>query len=164
MPKKNISTLPPRAIALTVLSKLLYALANESGASEEVKVYHKKMLVDTIAEYDLYGRSDEGNSFSITDIPWLQILDQIANHFVLLQEISASHDFTQQQVRYMAAMTCGLTGKEYGFITGFKSHYNISWVIRHKLGLPERTSNLRLLLQGGARGHKYESIESIAPK
>lgn len=164
MPKKNISTLAPRAIALTVLSKLLYALADESGASEEVKVYHKKMLVDTIAEYDLYGRSDEGNSFSITDIPWLQILDQIANHPVLLKGINASHDFTPQEVRYLAAMACGLTGKEYGLITGFKSHYNLSWSIRQKLGLPERTSNLRLLLNGGNFRLRHESSKSIALK
>lgn len=164
MPKKNISTLPPRAIALTVLSKLLYALADESGASEEVKVYHKKMLVDIIAEYDLYGRSDEDNSFSITDIPWLQILDQIANHPILLKGISASHDFTQQEVRYLAAMACGLTGKEYGLITGFKSHYNLSWSIRQKLGLPEKTSNLRLLLHGGNFRLRHESLGSVAPK
>ena len=164
MPKKNISTLPPRAIALTVLSKLLYALADESGASQEVTIYHKNMLVDTIAEYDLYGRSDEGYSFLITDIPWLQILDQIANHFVQLQKIRASHDFTQQEVRYLAAMACGLTGKEYGLITGFKSHYNLSWSIRQKLGLPERTSNLRLFLQGALTKAPDESLASNVPK
>lgn len=164
MPKKNISTLPPRAVALTVLSKLLYALADESGASEGVKVYHKKMLVATIAEYDLYGRRDEGIPFSFTDIPWLQILDQIANHFVLLREISASHDFTRQEVRYLAAMTCGLTGKEYGLITGFKSHYNLSWSIRHKLGLPQRSSNLRLFLQDTLTSTPDESLANNVPK
>lgn len=164
MPRINISSLPSRAIALTVLSKLLYALADKSGASDEVTTYHKRILADTIADDDLHERNQISDSFSISDIPWLELLDQIACHIVWLQEISTTNKFTPQEIRYMTAMMCGLTGKEYGLITGFKSHYNISWSIRHKLGLPEKTSNLRLVLQSQSVNTIYESTEAFAPK
>lgn len=164
MPRINISSLPPRAIALTVLSKLLYALADKSGASDEVTTYHKRILADTIADDDLHERTQICDSFSIRDIPWLELLDQIASHIVRLQNISATNNFTRQEIRYMTAMACGLTGKEYGLITGFKSHYNLSWSIRHKLGLPEKTSNLRLILQSQQVNTIYESTEALAPK
>ena len=164
MPKKNISTLPPRAIALTVLSKLLYALADESGASDEITTYHKRILADTIVDDDLHERNQICDSFSISDIPWLELLDQIASHILRLQEISATNKFTLQEMRYMTAMKCGLTGKEYGLITGIKSHYNISWSIRNKLGLPKKTTNLRLVLQSLSINSINESMVALAPK
>lgn len=164
MPRINISSLPPRAIALTVLSKLLYALADKSGASDEVTIYHKKILANTIVDKDLHERNQVCDSFSISDIPWLELLDQIASHIVRLREISTTNKFTSQEIRYITAMTCGLTGKEYGLITGFKSHYNLSWSIRHKLGLPEKTSNLRLVLQSLSVNSINESLAALAPK
>lgn len=164
MPRINISSLPPQTIALTVLSKLLYALADKSGASDEVTTYHKRILANTIIDEDLQERNQICDSFSINDIPWLKLLDKIASHIVRLQEISTTNKFTPQEIRYMTAMMCGLTGKEYGLITGFKSHYNISWSIRHKLGLPEKTSNLRLVLQSQFVNTIYESTEAFAPK
>lgn len=164
MPRINISSLPPRAIALTVLSKLLYALADKSGASDEVTTYHKRILADTIADDDLHERNQISDSFSISDIPWLELLDLIANHIVRLRGICATNNFTRQEIRYMTAMACGLTGKEFGLITGFKSHYNLSWSVRHKLGLPEKTSNLRLILQSLSVNTIYESTEALAPK
>lgn len=164
MPRTNISSLPQRAIALTVLSKLLYALADKSGASDMVTTYHRRILADTIADDDLHERNQICDSFSISDIPWLELLDQIANHSVRLRGICATNNFTRQEIRYMTAMACGLTGKEYGLITGFKSHYNLSWSIRHKLGLPEKTSNLRLILQSQQVNTIYESTEALAPK
>lgn len=164
MPRTNISSLPPRTIALTVLSKLLYALVNKSVASDEVTTYHKRILADTIADDDLHERNQICDSFSIRDIPWLELLDQIASHIVRLREICATNKFTPQEIRYMTAMACGLTGKEYGLITGFKSHYNLSWSVRHKLGLPEKTSNLRLILQSLSVNTIYESTEALAPK
>ncbi|MCM1140523.1 MAG: hypothetical protein NC453_18290 [Muribaculum sp.] len=164
MPKKNISTLSPVAIGLTVLSKLLYAVMEESEASNIIKEYHRQILKETTEGYDFYASCSSENSFSLDDIPWVQLLDKIIGHKAGLKEICATHSFTQQELRYMAAMACGLTGKEFGLITGFKSHYNLSWAIRHKLGLPERTSNLRLLLQVGYLRLRHESSESVAPK
>lgn len=164
MPRINISSLPPRAIALTVLSKLLYALADKSGASDVVMSYHKRIMADTIADDDLHERNQICDSFSFSDIPWLELLDLIANHIVRLQGICATNNFTCQEIRYMTAMACGLTGKEYGLITGIKSHYNLSWSIRHKLGLPEKASNLRIILQSLPVNTIYESTEELAPK
>lgn len=164
MPKKKISTLSPIAIGLTVLSKLLYALTEDSATSDIIKEYHRRILKETTVNYDSSASCPLDNSFSLNDIPWMQLLDQIVGHVAGLKEICATNNFTQQELRYVAAMACGLTGKEYGLITGFKSHYNLSWTIRRKLGLPERTSNLRLFLQGGNFRLRYESSESVAPK
>lgn len=164
MPRINVSSLPPRAIALTVLSKLLYALADKPGASDEITTYHKRILADTIADDDLHKRNQICESFSISYIPWLELLDKIASHIVRLREISTTNNFTPQEIRYMTAMASGLTGKEFGLITGIKSHYNLSWSIRHKLGLPEKKSNLRLVLQSLSVNTIYESTEALAPK
>lgn len=169
MPRINISSLPPRTIALTVLSKLLYALADKSGVSEKVTTYHKRILADTIADDDLHERNQICDSFSISDIPWVELMDliaihMIAIHIVRLRGICATNNFTRQEIRYMTAMACGLTGKEYGLITGIKSHYNLSWSIRHKLGLPEKASNLRIILQSLPVNTIYESTEELAPK
>lgn len=159
-----ISTLSPIAIGLTVLSKLLYALTEDSVASDIIKEYHRRILKETTVNYNSSASCPSGNSFTLNDIPWMQLLDQIVGHVAGLKEICATNNFTQQELRYMAAMACGLTGKEYGLITGFKSHYNLSWAIRHKLGLPEKTSNLRLILQSQQVNTIYESTEALAPK
>lgn len=66
--------------------------------------------------------------------------------------------------RYMSALICGLSGKEYELITGFRSHYNLSWSIRHKLGIPSKSTNLRNYLQKLSDCGLHESIANIAQK
>lgn len=156
MPRKDISLLSPRELALIVLSKLLYHIAHRFPGTKGIVSYHRNLLQDYLT-HDI-GQDNITNtpSFSIFDIPWENILDDIASNSPFLNEQAHKHNFSTQEIRYMCAMLCGLSGKEYGLITGFKSHYNLSWSIRNKYGLPHQSTNLRIFLQKLSEGSSHE--------
>lgn len=163
MPRKNISLLSERELALLVLSKLLYYVAHASSCSEEIISHHRNLLNSYLnKEVDT---SDISNisPFSIHEIPWEGILDVIAAQNTFLNRQKQEHQLSVQEIRYMCGMLCGLSGKEYGLITGRKSHYNLSWAIRHKLGLSPKTTNLRISLQKLSDGNSDESSMPIVP-
>ena len=165
MPRKDISLLSERELALTVLSKLLYHLATRFPDMEEIISHHRNLLLDyqnKETAIDASGISDIPHPH-IHEIPWGRMLDAIASQTPFLKKITQEYQFSIHEIRYMCAMLCGLSGKEYGLITGLKSHYNLSWVIRHKLGLPSKTTNLRIALQKLSDGNSYESSISIVP-
>ena len=64
-----------------------------------------------------------------------------------MRKIVESGKFTDNELQYMCALMCGLSGKEYELITGLRSQYNLSWSIRQKLGIPPKSTNLRNYLQ-----------------
>lgn len=99
--------------------------------------------------------------FSLYDIPWESFLDDVTSNSPFLNKQAHIHHFSTQEIRYMRAMLCGSSGKEYGLITGFKSHYNLSWSIRNKFGLPHKSTNLRIFLQKLSETTLYESSEVI---
>lgn len=144
MPRKSISSFSKRAIALTVLSRLLYAISDRSFGFDEIRNIHQQILKQSLTENELASASDD---FAIADIPWNRLLDSVAGNNACLRDLIRSGDFSVHEIRYMCAMMCGLTGKEYGLITGFRSHYNLSWSIRQKLALPSGATNLRNYLQ-----------------
>lgn len=147
MPRKDISLSSERELSLMVLSKLLYNIATRFPDMEEIITYHRNILIDyqnkEIAPLDISNIPP----FFIHEIPWGRMLDTIASQNAFLNKLTRQYQFSTHEIRYMCAMLCGLSGKEYGLITGFKSHYNLSWSIRHKLGLPTKTTNLRIALQ-----------------
>lgn len=163
MPRKNISSLSPRELALIVLSKLLYHIANQFPGSEEIVSYHRNLLQDYLTHDIVLANIMNTSAFSIYDIPWESILDDIASNSPFLNAQTHNHHFSIQEIRYMCAMLCGLSGKEYGLITGFKSHYNLSWSIRNKLGLPHKSTNLRIFLQKLSDNFSYESTPPSIP-
>lgn len=146
MPRKDISLLSERELALIVLSKLLYHIATKYPGMDSIVTHHRILLYDFLNQ-EVRKPNMATPEFSIYDIPWNNILDEIASKNTFIIEQTRTHLFTTHEIRYMCAMLCGLSGKEYGLITGFKSHYNLSWSIRHKLGLPSKTTNLRISLQ-----------------
>lgn len=147
MPRKNISLLSERELALIVLSKLLYHMATRFPGMEEIITYHRNILLDyQNKEIDSLNIPNTP-PFFIHEIPWERMLDTIASQNTFLNKLTHEYRFSIHEIRYMCAMLCGLSGKEYGLVTGFKSHYNLSWSIRHKLGLPSKTTNLRIALQ-----------------
>ncbi len=147
MPRKDISLSSDRELALTVLSKLLYNIATRFPDMEEIITYHRNILIDyqnkEIAKLDI----SVIPPFFIHEIPWERMLDTMALQNIFLKKLTRQYQFSIHEIRYMCAMLCGLSSTEYGLITGFKSHYNLSWSIRHKLGLPTKTTNLRIALQ-----------------
>lgn len=147
MPRKDISSLSQRELALNVLSKLLYHIANSIPDMEEIVSHHRNLLKDYLNN-DI-GKTNEfpNKYFAISEIPWENMLDTIASKNSFINNLIQKYDFSIHEVRYMSAMLCGLSGKEYGLITGFKSHYNLSWSIRQKIELPSKVSNLRIYLQ-----------------
>ncbi|MBJ2167326.1 MAG: hypothetical protein JFR24_05610 [Muribaculaceae bacterium] len=163
MPRKDISLSSPRELALIVLSKLLYHIADRFPISEGIVSYHRNLLHDYLT-HDI-GQDNIMNTpaFSIYDIPWVSILDNIASNSPFLNEQANNYNFTTQEIRYMCAMLCGLSGKEYGLITGFKSHYNLSWSIRNKFGLPHKSTNLRIFLQKLSEDSLHESTPLKIP-
>lgn len=165
MPRKNISLLSERELAIIVLSKLLYHIAHQSSSRMEEIISHHRNLLHSYLNTEV-DTSDISNipPFSIREIPWESILDVIAAQSAFLNRQKQEHQLSTQEIRYMCAMLCGLSGKEYGLITGFKSHYNLSWSIRHKLGLPSKTTNLRISLQKLSASNPDESSMSIVPK
>ena len=65
-------------LALKVLSKLLYAIADNKGNNEELKILHQKILNESLNLNEL--ASDSGNdTFRIEEIPWDRLLDAITN-------------------------------------------------------------------------------------
>lgn len=164
MPRKDISLSSERELALTVLSKLLYHLATRFTDMEEIITHHRNILLDyQNKEFD---PSNIPNipPFFIHEVPWGRMLDTIASQNTFLNKLTRQYQFSIHEIRYMCAMLCNLSGKEYGLITGFKSHYNLSWSIRHKLGIPTKTTNLRIALQKLSENEIYESLSIIAPK
>lgn len=162
MPRKSITSLSQRGIALTVLSKLLYAIADTSSYCDEIKSFHHKLLDESLKS-ERPCSSDE-QPFSLKDIPWDRLLDSISASNPVVRSYAENGNFTEHELRYMSAMICGLSCKEYGIITGFTSHYNLSWSIRQKVGMSPKTTNLRNFLQDLVANVKYESQLSVAPK
>lgn len=163
MPRKDISLLSPRELAFTVLSKLLYHIATKSLGMEEIVSHHRNILQFYLNQ-DI-GQTNTSNitEFSIYDIPWGNILDGIASKNTFLNKQIHTRQFTTHEIRYMCAMLCGLSGKEYGLITGFKSHYNLSWSIRNKFGMSPKSTNLRIFLQKLSDNFSYESTPPSIP-
>lgn len=163
MLRKDISLLSPRELALNVLSKLLYHIATKFLDLEEIVSYHRNILRYYLNQ-DI-GKTNTSNitDFSIYDIPWGDILDAIASKNTFLSKQIHTHQFSTHEIRYMCALLCGLSGKEYGLITGFKSHYNLSWSIRNKLGMSPKSTNLRIFLQNLSVSSPYESTLPSIP-
>lgn len=155
MPRRSIALLSQRGIALTVLSKLLYAIADTSSYCDEIKAFHHKILCESLQSEKPC--SSETLPFSLKEIPWNKFLDSITASNTVIRSYAETGNFTMHELRYMSAMKCGLSGKEYGIITGFTSHYNLSWSIRQKIGMSPKTTNLRNFLQDLAANGKYES-------
>lgn len=163
MPYQNVLSLSKRGLALKVLSKLLYAIADNNDANEELKFLHQKVLNETLSLNELASDS-ENDRFRIEEIPWERLLDAITNTTPTLKAFISLNKFSTHEIRYMCALICGLSGKEYELITGFKSQYNLSWSIRHKLGIPSKTTNLRNYLQKLSGRGLHESTKAIARK
>lgn len=163
MPRKSISSLSPRGVALVVLSKFLYAISGNSSYANEIKVIHQKLLNKCQNESGISTNEDYRDTFSVKEIPWDNLLDLISQNHPFIKAYVQSGNFTTQEIRYMCAMMCGLSGKEYEKITGKRSHYNISWSIRHKLGIPFKETNLRLFIRILAESAADESLSVDAP-
>ena len=162
MPRRSITSLSQRSIALTVLSKLLYAIADTSSYCDEIKSFHHKLLDESLQSEKPCSSATQ--QFSLKEIQWDRLLDSITASNPVIRSYAETGNFTGHELRYMSAMICGLSGKEYGIITGFTSHYNLSWSIRQKVGMSPKTTNLRNFLQELAANGKYESQPAIAPK
>ncbi|MDE6416154.1 MAG: hypothetical protein K2K68_03910 [Duncaniella sp.] len=141
MPPKNISSYSERAVALIVLSKLLYGMASMSGDSAELRTVHHKLLIESVSTLK------PDSALELSSIPWDRLFDSIVESIPYTITQRKSGWFTVNELRYMAAMLCGLSGKEFGLITGYRSHYNLSWNIRQKLNLTSSDTNLRQLLR-----------------
>lgn len=163
MPSQNVLSLSKRELALIVLSKLLYAIADNKGNYEELKILHQKILNESISLNESSSYS-ENDTFRIEEIPWERLLNAITNTNPTLKVLINLNKFSTHEINYMCALICGLSGKEYELITGFKSQYNLSWSIRHKLGIPSKTTNLRNYLQKLSDCGLHESLKGIAQK
>lgn len=163
MSRKSVLSLSRRGLALKVLSKLLYAVADHPAANEDLKVLHMKILDEYMSAYEL-AIDSEIKQFTMGEIPWERLFDTIANTDSRLKPFIGSDRFTMHELRYICAMICGLSGKEYQLVTGFKSQYNLSWSIRQKLGMLPKTTNLRNYLQNLTDFSPNESRRDDAQK
>lgn len=163
MPRHSVTLLSKRGLALKILSKLLYAVADSSVDNCELKNLHQRILNESLNLHEIASDSAD-DSFRIEEIPWLNILDTIANSNPLLNNLTQTHRFTVNEKRYLCALICGLSGIEYKLITGFKSQYNISWSLRRKLRMPAQTTNLRNFLQSLSKNCACESMKRNAQK
>ena len=162
MPRKSVLQISKKGLALKVLSKLLYAIIGMDTDNEELIDLHKRLLNEFISIRE----TDAGDvHFDMAEIPWERLLNKAAAAIPTLKIlISPEQRFSAHELQYICAMLCGLTGKEYEIITGFKSQYNLSWSIRHKLGIPSKTTNLRNYLQELQYYGSYESPSESAQK
>ncbi len=145
---KSISNLSNRGVALTILSKLLLGVGDKKAVAEELKtLYDGLFKLTDLDTRSCLASADSADTFSLDEIPWEKILDAMVADSHTMRGYVESGQFPQKELRYMCALMCGLSGKEYGLITGFKSQYNLSWSIRQKLGIPAKSTNLRNFLQ-----------------
>lgn len=151
MARKKADLFSPLGITIIVLTKLLYAITDTFVDLQDLKIQHQFILKDLI---EIVERGDK-NCFDkrriFDSIPWEKIMEQISKKFLLLNEFKTSGNFTQKEINYMCAMMCGVTGKEYELVTGIKSHYNISWSIRRKIGMSKNSTNLGFYLKNLAK-------------
>lgn len=147
MPRRKAELFSPLGITINVLTKLLYAVTDSLVDSQELKVQHRTILNDLIDMVEIGNNNCIYKNNIFHFIPWEKILEEISNKFSLLNEFKTSGNFTQKEINYMCAMMCGVTGKEYELVTGLKSHYNLSWSIRRKLGMHKNSTNIGLYLK-----------------
>ena len=112
MPRQNVLSLSKRGLTLKVLSKLLYAIADNTPANEEIKALHQKVLNESLTINELASDS-KNDTFLIEEIPWENLLDAIANTNPTLTVFINLNRFSAHEIRYMCALICGLSGKEY---------------------------------------------------
>lgn len=147
MARRKAELLSTLGITINVLTKLLYAITDTFVDSQELKIQHQVILNELI---EIVERGDK-NCFDknriYNFIPWDKILEQISNRFSVLNEFKTSGIFLQKEINYMCAQMCGITGKEFEIVTGLKSHYNMSWSIRRKIGMAKNSTNLGLFLK-----------------
>lgn len=134
-----------RELSLTILSKMLYAVAERSIEIDKLKNCHRKLMGELTEVRSVDDSKSEETC--IYELPWMEILDSIMDAFPTLKYYKGKGIFSCHEIRYMCALMCGLSGKEYGLISGFRSHYNLSLAIRHKLGMTPKSTNLRNHLQ-----------------
>ena len=147
MARKRANLFSPLSITITVLTKLLYAITDTFVDSQELKTHHQVILKKLIEIVETEDKNCFVKNKICNSIPWERILEQISKRFSLLNEFKTSDNFTQKEINYMCAMMCGVTGKEYEIVTGLKSHYNLSWSIRRKIGMSKNSTNLGLYLK-----------------
>ena len=164
MARRKISSFSKRGIALTVLSKLLYAVAGRTMNIEEIKTLHHNLLAEVLIAHESARDTDNNDPVPIENIPWSMLLDTIAYGNASMIKYKESGKFTVHELRYMCAMMCGVTGEEYKLISGFKSQYNLSWSIRYKLGMQPKTTNLGKFLQNLPDEVDYERWKGDVPK
>ncbi len=111
--------MPRRNIALTILSKQLYAIVDHSSYYGEIISFHHKLLDKSLKSEKQ--RNSETKQFSLKEIPWDRLLDSITASNPVIRSYAETGNFTGHELRYMSAMICGLSGKEHGIITGFTS-------------------------------------------
>ena len=148
MSRKSITTLSKRGIALTIISKLLYGVGDKSTHTEELTTLYQSLLqLSGLNDEACDASVDSSDPFSLSEIPWENILNSITADSRAMRKFVESGEFTDKELQYMCALMCGLSGKEYELITGLRSQYNLSWSIRQKLGVPPKSTNLRNFLQ-----------------
>lgn len=69
-----------------------------------------------------------------------------ASHPRFIQYLT-EHGLTEWEINYCCLYTLGLKGKEVGAYIKMRSHYNVSSLIREKLGINEHDTNLSIYLR-----------------
>ena len=87
MPRHSVTLLSKRGLALRILSKLLYAVTDHSVDISELKNLHQKILNESLNLHEIASDSED-DSFRIGEIPWLNILDTIADSNPLLVNLT----------------------------------------------------------------------------
>ena len=143
--KADLST--PLEISINVLTKLLNTITERSLELQELKIQYCKILNNLIGYVKTKDNNYLQNDIIYNSIPWEKILEQSSKNFSLLNKFKSTGEFSQKEINYMCAMLCGITGKEFEIVTGLKSHYNISWTIRRKLGVKKNSTNIGTYLK-----------------
>lgn len=165
MPRKSISQLSGQMMALIILSKFLYGIVDSSIDAEKLILLHKQYISKLLSEATVSAIFQTYDDIShIQELPWHSILHSMSISHPLIREFQHSGIYTPQEIGYICAMMCGLNSRDYGLITGYKSHYNLSLSIRRKLKMPHRSTNLRNFLQNVAKCTAHESAPVCAPK
>lgn len=146
MPDKSTVSYSEEATIIKVLSKFLYDHIDDNPTSNDIKRYHHSFINKYMSNSVLM--SDSGNNtITIESIPWASLLDRMAKEHPFLKVLTKKVQLSNNEILYICAMLYGISSKEYGMITGVKSHYNISWSIRLKLKIPPKSTNLRNYLK-----------------
>lgn len=130
--KQHEFTQPIQEAIRTRLDILNSLLAKEISSNESYAKPYKKWIESI--------HKDKNQFMNSTRLAF-------AASYPTFMEYLKQHDLSEEEINYLCLYAIGLRGKEVGEYIQLKRHYNVSSIIRKKLGIDEHETNIGLYIK-----------------